>query len=281
MSTVTACLDTDDFNYVARLVLERSAIVLEANKTYLVESRLTPLARQQGHSCVGELVARVRGGDRETARLVVEAMTTNETSFFRDVHPFEALKQEILPRLIQQRAAERTLSIWSNACSSGQEIYSVAMILREHFGHLGNWNVRLIASDLSSQILARAREGLFNQTEVNRGLPAPLLVKYFQREGLHWRIKTDLRKLVDFREVNLVENWPTTLPPMDVIFLRNVLIYFSPETKMAILQKVRRLLRPDGCLFLGGAETTINLDPNFERLQAGKAFYYQCKPVGK
>lgn len=276
MSTATSTLDANTFNYVSTFIREKSAIVLEPSKAYLVESRLNPIARENGMSSVAELVVALRRpGNRELSQQVVDAMTTNETSFFRDLHPFEALKSHVLPELIEKRSRERTLNIWSNACSSGQEVYTIAMILRENFSNLAGWRVRLIATDLSSVILKKAQEGMFNQTEVNRGLPMPLLLKYFTKVGLQWQIKDDIRKMVEFREVNLVEPWPATLPTMDIVFLRNVLIYFSPETKSAILNKVHRIMRPDGSLFLGGAETTMNLDTKFERIAVGKAVCYR------
>lgn len=268
-------LDSDSFGFVCNLVRTKSAIEIEPSKAYLVESRLAPIARERGLASLRELVAEMRRpGKQDLSRQVVEAMTTNETSFFRDIHPFEALKSQLLPELIARRSRERTLTIWSNACSSGQEPYTIAMILREHFPAIAGWNIRIIGSDLSSQILARARSGLFNQTEVNRGLPANLLVKYFQREGMQWRIKDEIRNMVEFSEVNLVETWPSSLPKMDIVFLRNVLIYFSPETKKTILGKVRNVLHTDGYLFLGGAETTMNLDTSFIRNQVGKAVCY-------
>ncbi len=246
----TATLTCDSFSFISDLVRDRSAIVLEPGKTYLVESRLAPLAREHGLQSIDDLVEALRRpGAQSLTRKVVEAMTTNETSFFRDMHPFDALKTQILPELINNRSRERTLSIWSNACSSGQEVYTIAMILRENFPQLAGWKIKLVASDLSSQILAKAREGVFNQTEVNRGLPLPMLLKYFTKNGLTWRIKDEIRNMVDFCELNLVEPWPS-IPAMDVIFLRNVLIYFSPETKKEILAKARRVLRPDGYLFL-------------------------------
>jgi chemotaxis protein methyltransferase CheR len=264
------------FQFISNLVRERSAISLEPGKEYLVESRLGPVARDNGLASLEDLVAAIRQpGAQNLTRQVVEAMTTNETSFFRDIHPFDALRQQILPELIAKRSKERTICVWSNACSSGQEPYTIAMILREHFPELNGWTVRLIGSDLSTQILKRARDGVFNQTEVNRGLPAPLLIKYFQKEGLQWRIKDELRRMVDFQQINLVETWPATLPKMDIVFLRNVLIYFQPETKKVILDKLKNSLRPDGYLFLGGAETTMNLDTSFSRVQLGKAVCYQ------
>ncbi len=273
----SATLNANAFEYICDLVREKSAIVLEPSKTYLVESRLNPVARANGLDSIEALVdALRRPNSTKLTQAVIEAMTTNETSFFRDLHPFEALKSEILPKLISLRSRERVLNIWSNACSSGQEVYTIAMLLKENFPELGGWKVRLIASDLSTQILDKAREGIFNQTEVNRGLPLPMLLKYFQKNGLTWQIKDELRKTVEFRQVNLVESFPQ-LPPMDLVFLRNVLIYFAPETKREILVKVKRVIRPEGVLFLGGAETTMNLDVPFERLQIGKATCY--KPI--
>ena len=203
-------------------------------------------------------------------------MTTHETSFFRDLNPFEALRLTVIPKLIAMRGQTRTLNIWCAACSSGQEPYTIAMLLRENFPALATWNVRLIATDLSEQILDRVREGIFTQAEVNRGLPAPLLVKYFKKVGLKWQLKDDLRRLVQFSEMNLIEAWPT-MPRMDLVFLRNVLIYFSGETKRTILEKVARLLAPDGYLFLGGAETTLNLSESFCRTADHKTSYYQLQ----
>jgi len=275
MSTIAPALDNSTFDFVCNFVREKSAIVLEPSKAYLVESRLNPVARENGMSSLAELVTALKKpSSRDLARKVIDAMTTNETSFFRDLHPFDALKTNIIPELMEKRAKERTLNIWSNACSSGQEVYTIAMLLRDNFPALAGWKVRLIASDLSSVILKKAQDGIFNQTEVNRGLPMPMLLKYFTKNGLQWQIKEDIRKMVEFREVNLVETWPM-LPTMDIVFLRNVLIYFSPETKTTILNKVSRILRPDGCLFLGGAETTMNLDTKFARVQVGKATVYR------
>ena len=179
MSPVT--LNCNAFDYICNLVRDKSAIVLEPSKTYLVESRLNPVARANGLDSIEDLVDALRKpNSTKLTQAVIEAMTTNETSFFRDLHPFDALKTTILPALIAARSRERVLNIWSNACSSGQEVYTIAMLLKENFPDLGSWKVRLIASDLSTQILDKAREGIFNQTEVNRGLPLPMLLKYFQ-----------------------------------------------------------------------------------------------------
>jgi chemotaxis protein methyltransferase CheR len=276
MTTTTAISDSD-FSYVRDLVLDRSAIVLEANKAYLAESRLISVARAQGMSSLAELVARLRSeqfGGLHTK--VVEAMTTNETTFFRDSHPFEALRTTVLPELIERRGGTRSLQVWSAACSTGQEPYSLAMLLREHFPALRSWAVRILATDLSTEVLARASAGKFSQLEVNRGLPANYLVKYLQKQGVSWQVADDLRTMIDFRQMNLAATWPS-VPMMDVVFIRNVLIYFDADMKRTILGKIRNVLRPDGYLFLGGAETTINLDDAFERVQLDKASCYRLR----
>lgn len=276
MSTATQAINTGTFDFLCNYIRDKSAIVLEPSKAYLVESRLNPVARDNGLASLEDLVSALKKpSNRELSRQVIDAMTTNESSFFRDLQPFEALKSTIIPELMERRAKERTLNIWSNACSSGQEVYSIAMLLRESFPALNGWKVRLIASDLSSAILKKAQEGIFNQTEVNRGLPMPMLLKYFTKSGIQWQIKEDVRKSIEFKEVNLIETWPSWLPAMDIVFLRNVLIYFSPETKTTILNKVHRALKPDGCLFLGGAETTMNLDTKFVRSPVGKTTCYR------
>ena len=276
MSIAAPALNTNTFNFLCNFVRDKSAIVLEPGKAYLIESRLNPICRENGLDNLDELVVALKKpGSRAISQQVIDAMTTNESSFFRDLQPFEALKTNIIPELMEKRSKERTLNIWSNACSSGQEVYSIAMLLRDNFPALSGWKVRLIASDLSTAILKKAQEGIFNQTEVNRGLPMPMMLKYFTKNGLLWQIKEDIRKSIEFREVNLIETWPPTLPPMDIVFLRNVLIYFSPETKTAILNKVQRILKPDGCLFLGGAETTMNLDTKFVRTPVGKTNCYR------
>ncbi|HVS36712.1 MAG TPA: protein-glutamate O-methyltransferase CheR [Gemmataceae bacterium] len=267
-------LNAADLQYLCVLVRQRSAIVLDG-KAYLFEARLGSLARREGFSSLDALVTHLRAGAADGLHeKVVESMTINETSFFRDLHPFEHLRTEVLPELMRARAAERRLNIWCAACSTGQEPYSVAMLIREHFPALTGWAVRILAADLSPDSLERARQGRYSQMEINRGLPARLLVKYFQKHGAEWRIKDEVRRMVEFRRANLIDPWPA-LPPQDVILLRNVLIYFDEATKKAILGKVRRLLRPDGRLFLGAAETTFNLDDGFERVQAGRTACYR------
>jgi chemotaxis protein methyltransferase CheR len=271
---MTAVMEPSTFEYVRDLVRQHSAIALESNKGYLVESRLTPVAKQHGMDSLDAFVGSLRG--KPFGRLhaqLVEAMTTNETSFFRDFHPFDALKDEVIPQLLRAREAKRTLNIWSAACSTGQEPYTLVMLLREHFPQLAGWTVRLLATDLSSQVLQKAQEGVYTQAEINRGLPAPLLIKYFDRVGLQWRIKEDVRRSVEFKRLNLIEPWPL-FPQLDLVFMRNVLIYFTPTTKQQILTNVRKQLAADGALFLGAAETTIGLDDSFVRVSHGKSSMY-------
>jgi len=266
-----------DFEFIRRFVLQHSAIVLDETKEYLVTSRLEPLAKREVSGSIDELVRRLRTkawGDLHTQ--VVEAMTTNETSFFRDGGPFEALRRQILPAIIKRAESTRQLDIWSAASSSGQEAFSIGMLLDHHFPALGNWRVQILGTDLAAGMVQRARAGVFKQLEVNRGLPAAMLIKYFEREGIDWKIKDVIRRRTTFQQMSLTEPW-TSIPQMDVVFLRNVLIYFDVSTKRQILERVRRVLRPDGALFLGSGETTLNLDDRFQPVQFEKTIYYQLK----
>lgn len=273
MTTVTP----DDFDLVRRVVRDGAAIVLDDGKEYLVESRLLPVARQRGLQGVAELVERLRREPHgELRTVVVEALTTNETSFFRDGRPFTALAEEILPALVGARSAERELTIWSAGCSSGQEAYSTAILVREALAGRSGWRPRILASDVSTAMLDRTREGLYTQLEVNRGLPVQRLVQHFTREGTQWRVHPDLRAMVETRQVNLAAPWPA-LPQMDLVLLRNVMIYFDVATKRRILANVRTLLRPGGYLLLGGAETTLNLDDRFERVSFGSMTAYRVR----
>jgi len=256
----------NDRMYFRDLILTRSAIVIEPEKDYLLLARLEPIAKEEGLTSLEELTQKLRTTPSgELHKKVVEALTTNETSFFRDVHPFEALTDHVLPTLLEQRDNSKALSFWCGASSSGQEPYTISMILREHFPQLATWDVKFVATDISTQMLNKCREGKYSQLEVNRGLPAQLLIKYFDKKGMGWRIKEDLRNMIEFRELNLAGTWPL-LPKMDIVFLRNVLIYFDIEMKKDILRKIREVLKPDGYLFLGGAETTLNLNDDFVRV---------------
>src|SRR5262245_38364054 len=202
-------MTAQDFDYICRLLQERSAVVLEPGKEYLVETRLTPVVRQRRLSSISELVSQLR--DRPVPNLlseIVEALVTTETSFFRDHAPFETLRRNVLPELMRRRASGRQLNIWCAACSTGQEPFSLAMLIREHFPELLTWKVSLLATDISAQVLARAREGCYNQIEVNRGLPAALLIKYFEQHGTTWQLNDKIRAMVEFRELNLDQPWP-------------------------------------------------------------------------
>jgi len=264
-----------DFTYLRSLVLQHSAIAIDSGSEYLAESRLARLAMAEGQSSVGALLSQLRMKPFGAVhRQVLDAMTNNETWFFRDLHPFEVLKRHLLPELIRKRSSLRRLNLWSAASSSGQEAYSLAMMIEEEFPELRSWTVKILGTDISSAILNRARSGRYSQMEVNRGLPARLLTSYFRREGLEWVIKDSIRNRVEFEPLNLSKPWPS-LPPMDIIFLRNVLIYFEVPVKQQILAQARSLLVPDGYLFLGSAESTINLDNQLERVPFEKTACYR------
>lgn len=266
-------LEQSAFEKVQKLVYSQSAIVLESGKEYLVEARLLPIAKQNGFVRVEDLIEKL-GTAPALGVQVVEAMTTHETSFFRDHWPFDILRQTILPEVIAKRATRQALDIWCAACSSGQEPYSIAMLVRDHFPELVNWNVRIFSTDLSNAILERARLGRYSQLEVNRGLGAAQLVKHFDRAALNWEVKRDLRTLVAFAQLNLISNWPI-LPVFDIIFLRNVLIYFDVDTKRSILAKLHGQVAHDGYVFLGAGESTIGVDASFERVAFERSGCYR------
>jgi chemotaxis protein methyltransferase CheR len=264
-----------EFSYLCELVKNSTAIALDSQREYLMDARLAGIAQQEGFHSVSELLTRVRsGGSTQLQWKVVEAMTTNETSFFRDVKPFEALRQVVIPTLMKARQNERKLSIWCAACSSGQEPYSISMMLREHFPDLQNWKVTILATDIATEMLEKSKNGRYTQLEVNRGLPANYLVKYFKKDGVDWQVDENVRKMVEVRRMNLSVAWPL-MPPIDLVMLRNVMIYFPDEIKKQILKNMRAVLRPDGYLFLGTAETTINLDTNFTCESFKNVSYYR------
>ncbi len=266
-----------DFRYVCELIRDEAAIVLEDGKEYLVETRLGPVAKAEGFNTLAELVAALRyQAPAPLVKKVVNAMTTNETSFYRDVHPFKAIQTVILPELIQARTSARSLNIWSAACSTGQEPYSLVMMFKDHFPQLSGWHNYLLATDLSTDALSKAKSGLFRQIEVNRGLPAPQLMKHFAKTGGEWFIKEEFRKMIEFREMNLAAPWPP-IPQMDLVLLRNVMIYFNNDTKRSILERVAKLLRPDGYLMLGASETTWGVESSFERITVGTTTLFKKK----
>jgi chemotaxis protein methyltransferase CheR len=268
-------LTQHDATFVRDLLQRRAAIVLDDTKQYLLEMRLEQLARELGLPSAGDLIRQARSTSPKLDTKIVEALTTHETSFLRDLAPFELLRKVVLPAAVAARERTRSLTIWSAACSTGQEPYSIAMLVLEHFPALEGWPVRIIATDLSEAILAKARQGTFRQLEVNRGLPAAFLVRHFDRKGADWQIKQRVRSLVEFRQLNLLDPWGSLRP--DIVFMRNVLIYFDTKTKRTILQRVRQVMAPDGALFLGGAETTYGIDEAWERVNVEKSAYFKVR----
>lgn len=262
-----------EFEIVRALVRAEAGIVLHAGKEYLVEARLSPLARREQLPSTAALIARLRGPRGRIHTRVVESMTTNETMFFRDVEPFEVLRRDVLPGLMAARQATRRLHIWCGAASTGQEPYSIAMTLLD-VPALAGWTIDILATDISTDVLARARVGRYSQLEVNRGLPATHLARHFEKDGADWQISAEVRAMVRFDYLNLIQPLPP-LPAPDVVFLRNVLIYFDPTDKPTILNRIHRCMRPDGLLFLGAAETTRNLDDRFERLAYSRTSCYR------
>jgi chemotaxis protein methyltransferase CheR len=268
-------LSQAEFTFVSTLVRREAAIVLAPGKEYLVEARLIPVARAVGAASVTEFLTDLqRRPNPANQRRIIDALTTNETSWFRDREPFAALTDVVLPELVKSRSAARKIRVWSAASSSGQEAYSLAMTLQEALPP--GWTYEIMGTDISTEMVKRAETAEYSQVEVNRGLPAKQLVQYFERAGAHWRITAALRKNVSFRLMNLTTPLPA-LQPFDVIFLRNVLIYFDVATKRTVLQNAAKLLRPDGLLFLGAAETTIGIDDNYERVAAGRTSAYRVR----
>ena len=247
-----------DYGYLRQLVFDLSQNVLDPSRDYLFETRLSKLLRNQGMTHLGELVQHLKTNKNPAlARLIAEAMTINETSFFRDGRPFELLRAELLPRLIEARRVERRLRIWSAACSTGQEAYSLAMLLTEHFSALGSWDIRIEGTDISADVVQRAQSGVYHRIEVNRGLPARHIVRFFDHRGEDWIVKPEIRKLCRFRQANLCQSplpFARADDQFDVILLRNVMLYFSRETRKTLLAGIHRLLAHDGVLFLGSSE---------------------------
>ena len=251
-----------DYDFLRKLLKERSGLDLSADKQYLVESRLIPLARKAGLPGIAELVQKMKGGAEALTSEVVEAMTTNETFFFRDKIPFDHLRETVLPALLKARAGRRSLRIWSAACSTGQEPYSIAMCLKERVQELAGWRIEIVATDLSQEVLEKAKSGIYSQFEVQRGLPVQLLVKYFTQVGEHWQINPEIRGMVQHRPLNLLQDF-SHLGKFDVIFCRNVLIYFDQDTKTGIFRRLAKAFEPDGMLLLGAAETVVGISDAF------------------
>jgi chemotaxis protein methyltransferase CheR len=261
-----------DYDFLRKLLKERSGLDLSADKQYLVESRLVPLARKAGLPGLPELIAKLRSGPDSLTAEVVEAMTTNETFFFRDKIPFDHLKATVLPDLLKVRASRRSLRIWCAASSTGQEPYSIAMGLKEYGPALAGWRIEIVATDLSQAVLEKARAGMFSQFEVQRGLPIQLLVKHFTQIGEMWQLNSDVRAMVQFKQLNLLQDF-AHLGVFDVIFCRNVLIYFDQDTKINVFRRLARQIDGDGYLMLGAAETVVGLTDAFKPFPDRRGLY--------
>lgn len=268
-------MNTIEFEYLRRLLYDRSGLVVTRDKMYLIENRLMPIARQHGLNSIDALVGLIsRGCNDATISQIVEAMTTNETLFFRDGWPFERLKRSLLPDIMSLSKIPRRIRIWSAACSSGQEPYSLAMTLAEMGPALPVGQVEIVATDISPAMLARAREGRYSAFEVSRGLPDPMLKKYFTADRDGWRAKDNLKAMIEFRSYNLLEDPVAAgIGLFDVIFCRNVLIYFDEPTRKRVFQSLARVLRPWGCLCLGGAETVVGISDAFRVLPGERGLF--------
>ena len=264
----------DSFDFLAKLVQQRSGIALTEDKAYLVDSRLMPVARKLNFADIDALALAARLTPTESLLLqITDAMTTNESFFFRDQHPFDQFRKILLPYLLQKRAATKKIRLWSAAASSGQEAYSLAIICHEEAAKLQGWTVDIIGTDLSSEIIAKARQGIYNQFEVQRGLPIAMQLKYFTKlDANQWQIKDDLRKMVQFREGNLIKPFgPVGI--FDIIFCRNVLIYFDAPTKTKVFAALHSVTAADGALLLGGAETTVGLTDQYRPVKDHRGLF--------
>jgi chemotaxis protein methyltransferase CheR len=252
-----------DYEFLRKFLKERSGLDLSADKQYLVESRLIPLARKSNLAGIDELVQKIKSGAAALASEVVEAMTTNETFFFRDKIPFDHLREAIIPELMQARAGRRSLRIWCAAASTGQEPYSIAMCLKEMGAALAGWRIEIIGTDISQQVLEKSKSGIYSQFEVQRGLPIQLLVKYFKQVGEMWQISPEIRSMIQYRPLNLLQDFGS-MGKFDLIFCRNVLIYFDQDMKTQIFGRLAKAMEPDGFLALGAAETVVGLTDAFK-----------------
>ena len=262
-----------DFDYLRKVLRERSGLVLSAEKQYLAESRLLPVARKHGLASLAELVARLKAATVAPLVVeVVEAMTTNESFFFRDKVPFDHFRLTIMPALMAARAREKRIRIWCTACATGQEPYSLAMCLKSIGSALAGWRVEILATDISNEVLTKAKAGIYNQFEVQRGLPIQQLVKYFAQVGEAWQITPEIRAMVQFRPLNLLNDF-SPLGQFDLVFCRNVLIYFDQDTKIGVLDRLARQMPPDGFLVLGAAETVIGLTEAFKPMADQRGLY--------
>lgn len=262
-----------DYDYLRKLLKDRSGLVLSADKEYLVESRLLPIARRLGLKTLSELVQRLKTPGQEQLIVdVVEAMTTNETFFLRDKIPFDHFRQSILPALLTARASRRRIRIWCAAASTGQEPYSLAMCLKEMGAKVAGWRFEILATDISLEVLEKAKAGIYSQFEVQRGLPIQMLVKYFTQSGETWQVSSDIRSMVQYKPLNLLSDF-SSVGMFDIVFCRNVLIYFDQPTKIGVMERIVRITEPDGYLVLGAAETVVGLTEAFRPVPDQRGFY--------
>jgi chemotaxis protein methyltransferase CheR len=261
-----------DYDFLCKLLKDQSGLALAGDKQYLVESRLAPITRKAGLASLAELVATLRnGGDRLVAD-VVHAMTTNESFFFRDKIPFDHFRDTVMPALLAARAGERRIRIWCAAAATGQEPYSLAICLKEMKERLAGWRIDILGTDLSTAVLEKAKGGLYTQFEVQRGLPIQMLVKYFAQVGEMWQIAADIRAMVQYRPFNLLSDF-SHLGSFDLVFCRNVLIYFDQDTKVGVLNRIARSTTPHGYLVLGAAETVVGLTDAFKPVPDRRGLY--------
>lgn len=274
-------MNSSDFEFLSSLLYKQSGLVLTPDKGYLLETRLQPVARSHGLTSIEQIVSTLKARrDEKLVAAITDAMTTNESLFFRDRTPFDQFKAVVLPSLLQSRAAKKSIRIWSAACSSGQEPYSLSMVLDELASKLTGWRGEIVATDLSTEMVARARAGIYSQFEVQRGLPVQLLVKYFEQDGDRWQLSEKIRRMVTFREFNLLQD-PRPLGNFDIVFCRNVLIYFDQDTKRKVLEGVSRQIAPDGYLYLGGAETVISITDKFQPVKGQRGMYQPTAKEGQ
>lgn len=267
-------LQQQDYDFIRKLVHARAAISIDETKDYLIETRLQILKEKKKYQNVAEIIHKLKYERCELCiRDVINIMTTNETSFFRDKHPFEALKLSIIPQILATKQ-NKSLTIWSGACSTGQEPYSLAILLHEFFPQLiKDFSIKILATDICTEVLEQAKNGLFTQNEVNRGLPIQYLLKYFERQGQYWQMKEQLKHLIEFRHLSLNEEW-SLIPRMDIIFLRNVMIYFAEPTRLKILLQVKQKIYPHGYLFLGAGESLPQQESELKREHIDGTYFY-------
>lgn len=266
----------DTVSFLSMMLKRESGLVIDDSKTYLVDARLEPLAQEEGYSSIDDLTNYLRiNSNPMLLQKVIDAMTTNETLFFRDHRPFDLLRKILIPDLLKINKTSRKIRIWSAACSTGQEPYSIAIVLLELGSIVSEWDIQIIATDISRRVLESARDGIFSQNEVQRGLPVSYLTRYFQQIGTKWELRSNVKQIVQFRQLNLLDHF-SALGSFDLIFCRNVLIYFDVEMKQNILDRMKDTLHPDGGVILGGSETILGVTEKLVRVTVDGHYYYKA-----